>query len=321
MEVWYGTGIGLAICLVIGAGMIGAFYGLGSNTWSATEKIWQGVFALLASIIISIMGAALLRVSKMQEKWRLKLSAALESKQADQQGTWGARLKRFMEKYAMFMLPCITILREGVEAVVFIGGVSLGMPASSIPLPTICGLLGGFLIGYVIYKGGSMAPLQMFLIASTCVLYLVAAGLFSKGVWYLEGYGWDQVIGGDAENLGSGPGSYDITKSVWHVDCCNPAIGGGGGWGIFNAILGWTNSATYGSVISYNVYWIAAIVGFVVMRFKEKRGRYPFMKAQAAPVRERKVSGDTSSTDDIAEKNKFTGRATVVRKESDDSVA
>lgn len=301
--------------------MIGAFYGLGSNAWSASEKIWQGTFAILASVIISIMGAALLRVSKMQEKWRLKLTAALEAKNAAKKGTFGARLKLFMEKYAMFMLPCITILREGVEAVVFIGGVSLGMPASSIPLPTICGLLGGFLVGYLIYKGGNMAPLQIFLIASTCVLYLVAAGLFSKGVWYLEGYGWDQIIGGDSENLGSGPGSYDITKSVWHVDCCNPGIGGGGGWGIFNALLGWTNSATYGSVISYNVYWIVAIIGFVVMRFKEKRGRYPFMKAKAAPGLQRKVSDDTSSSDDNGEKDKFAGRATVVRLESDDSVA
>lgn len=31
-----------------------------------------------------------------------------------------------------------------------------------------------------------MARMQIFLIVSTCFLYLVAAGLFSKGVWSLE---------------------------------------------------------------------------------------------------------------------------------------
>lgn len=253
--------------------MIGAFYGLGSNIWSATEKIWQGAFALVASIIISVMGAALLTVSKMQVKWRVKLARAVESKDAVRTGTFGSRFKLFMGNYAMFMLPFITILREGLEAVVFIGGVSLGLPATSIPLPTICGLLGGFLIGYLIYRGGSAAPLQAFLIASTCVLYLVAAGLFSKGVWYLEAYQWDKIIGGDSETIGSGPGSYDVRQSVWHVDCCNPGIKGGGGWGILNDIFGWTNSATYGSVISYNLYWVVVIAGFVVMRFKERRGR------------------------------------------------
>ena len=33
-----------------------------------------------------------------------------------------------------------------------------------------------------------MASIQVFLIVSTCFLYLVAAGLFSKSVWYFENY-------------------------------------------------------------------------------------------------------------------------------------
>lgn len=59
----------------------------------------------------------------------------------------------------------------------------------------------------------------------------------------------------------------------------NPELNGGGGWGIFNAILGWTNSATYGSVISYNVYWIVVIIGFLLIRYKEVKGYYPGMKS------------------------------------------
>lgn len=57
-------------------------------------------------------------------------------------------------------------------------------------------------------------------------------------------------------------------------------MNGGGGWGIFNAILGWQNSATYGSVISYNVYWIAVITGFALLRYKEVKGHLPFKKAK-----------------------------------------
>ena len=33
-----------------------------------------------------------------------------------------------------------------------------------------------------------MTSIQIFLIASTCFLYLVAAGLFSKAVWFFEMY-------------------------------------------------------------------------------------------------------------------------------------
>lgn len=36
--------------------------------------------------------------------------------------------------------------------------------------------------------------------------------------------------------------------------------------------MGWQNSATYGSVISYNVYWIFTIAYFVAMRYHERHG-------------------------------------------------
>jgi high-affinity iron transporter len=138
-------------------------------------------------------------------------------------------------------------------------------------------------------------------------LYLVGAGLFSRGVWHLETQKWNNAIGGDASETGTGAGSYDIDKSVWHVNvssdtldperkwtlqerernanlhaqCCSPTTNDDG-WGVFNAILGWQNSATYGSVISYNVYWICVMAGFILMRFNEVKGHWPFMKPKAA---------------------------------------
>ncbi|EOD51710.1 Iron permease FTR1 [Neofusicoccum parvum] len=284
-QVWWGVGIGLFICVVIGAGFIGAFYTVGQDFFSKTEDLWEGIFSLIATIIITIMGAALLRVSKLQEKWRVKLAKALETKETGKKVSTN-RMKNWAEKYAMFLLPFVTVLREGLEAVVFIGGVSLGMPAESFPLAVVAGLAAGVLIGYFIYKGGSFASLQIFLIVSTCFLYLVAAGLFSKAVWDFEMHHWSQLTGGDAAETGSGPGSYDIRKSVWHVNCCNPEINGGGGWGIFNSILGWQNSATLGSVISYNLYWLVVMAAFVTMRHAEKGGRVPFVKSKASSPRD-----------------------------------
>ncbi|KAI9845594.1 MAG: hypothetical protein M1838_001678 [Thelocarpon superellum] len=277
-QVWLGTSIGFLICVIIGGGLIGAFYSLGNDHWAGTEEIWEGIFGLIATIVISLMGGALLRLSKLQDKWRVKLARALESKESTWKGT--GRFARWAEKYAMFMLPFITVLREGLEAVVFIGGVSLGQPASAFPLAAISGLAAGCFIGFLIYKGGQRASIQIFLIISTCFLYLIAAGLLSKAVGYFEGNAWNHIVGGDADETGDGPGSYDIRQSVWHVNCCNPELNGGGGWGIFNAMLGWTNSATYGSVISYNLYWLVIIVGFVAMRYNETTGRWPWVRAK-----------------------------------------
>ena len=151
-QVWFGTILGLVICVCVGAGMIGAFYGLSrSSAWSNTEYVWEGVFGLIATIIISLMGAALLRVSKLQDKWRVKLAIALEAKDS-LKGSARGRFKRFGEKYAMFILPFVTVLREGLEAVVFIGGVGVGQQASAFPIPVLTGILAGSLIGWFIYK-------------------------------------------------------------------------------------------------------------------------------------------------------------------------
>jgi high-affinity iron transporter len=150
-QVWIGVALGLFICLAIGAGMIGAFYGSGVDDYSNTEDYWEGSFAIFASIVIAILGAALLRVSKMKEKWAVKLAKAMESKIEKSHGRKGA-FKRWAEKYVMFVLPFVTVLREGLEAIVFIAGVTFSSPASSVPIPVITGLLAGLVAGYILYK-------------------------------------------------------------------------------------------------------------------------------------------------------------------------
>ncbi|KAK4964487.1 high-affinity iron permease [Elasticomyces elasticus] len=308
-QVWWGVGSGVAICCCVGGGMLGAFYGFGQNHFAGTEDIWEGVFGLIAALIISAMGAALLRVSKLQDKWRVKLAQAFEA-QDNKQASAGTRLKKWAEKYAMFLLPFVTVLREGLEAVAFIGGVSLGLPAASFPLAVVCGLLAGCLVGYLVYKGGNRTSLQVFLTISTCFLYLVAAGLLAKAVWFFENNTWNHVVGGDASERGSGAGSYDIRQSVWHVNCCNPNINGGGGWGIFSSVLGWTNSATYGTVISYNLYWLLVIVAFASMHYNEKKGHWPLRKPKTKAVQdEGSESGSSVLAEGVVEETQFAAKA------------
>ena len=97
------------------------------------------------------MGAGLLRVSKLKKKWQIKLAKALETKQSPDQAPKN-KIKGWLVKYAMFWLPFVTVLREGLEAIVFIGGVGLSQPAKAFPLAVICGVLAGVIIGIIIYK-------------------------------------------------------------------------------------------------------------------------------------------------------------------------
>lgn len=81
------------------------------------------------------------------------------------------------------------------------------------------------------------------------------------------------------------------------MQCCSPVTNGGSGWGVFNAILGWTNSATYGSVISYNLYWIAVMLGFISMRYQEVNGHWPLMKAKGRVEADSRSDSESSAVE------------------------
>ncbi|RCK62919.1 Iron transporter FTH1 [Candida viswanathii] len=336
LQVWVGALLGLSICFVIGLTFTVLFYVVGQDYWAYTERVWEGVFCILSSVIITIMGIGLLRINKvMKIKWWIKLGDAYNNEEYEEDeelegeeeiarlgddetyedsmanyggtrsssesntvdeaipltvssGTPSTKTPRrpqpkkkkkkqpFTKKYYLAILPLVTTLREGLEAVVFIGGSAMTSTPFSIVVSVVCGIALGSMIGYVLYQGGNKLSLQYFLICSTCFLYVVSAGLISRGVWFLELERYVRACGGmDVSETGSGPGSYDIATSVWHVNCCNGLTDGW--WMVLNAIVGWTNSATYGSVASYMAYWVLVIVWLQVKLYEEREGVLPWI--------------------------------------------
>lgn len=280
LQILSGGGLGLLLCLIIGGIFIVVFYHIGADLWSVSEHYYEGILSIVASVIISVMGLFFLRIGKLREKFRVKLASIVYSdrtkfldrhKHAD-----GESAVKFTEKYAFFILPFITALREGLEAVVFIGGIGIDKPLTSIPLSMLSAVVISVTFGTFFFEYSNTLSLKICLVGATGFLYMIAAGLFSKGVWQLELQDYvNKCNGQDMSEVGSGPGSYDISKSVWHVNCCNGETDGG--WMIFTAIFGWTNSATYGSVISYIVYWTILISFINLLMIEEKLGYIPFL--------------------------------------------
>jgi high-affinity iron transporter len=180
------------------------FYGLGHDIWAESEDLWEGIFYLIASIIVTIMGLALLRINKTKEKWKVKIAQALVAHRKHH--TASGWFSEWSRRYVMFFLPFITTLREGLEAVVFVGGVSLGLPATAFPIPVICGIIAGLAVGWLLYRGGNAMTIQLFLIFSTCVLYLIASGMFSKSIWSLQTNTFVHKVGSDVSEAGDGAG-------------------------------------------------------------------------------------------------------------------
>lgn len=101
------------------------------------------------------------------------------------------------------------------------------MEPAAIPLATLTGLVLGTLVGLAIYRTGSTTTLHYFLIASTSLLFLIGAGLASKGVGFLQYYYFATAVGGDVAETGDGPGSFQVAGNAWHFECCNPEVSDG----------------------------------------------------------------------------------------------
>ncbi|KAH9053033.1 Ftr1 protein [Lactarius vividus] len=259
LQIFTGFGLGFLVAAAIGAAFISVWFTAeASDLWKTSEDVWKGTFSLITSLLIFVMGISILELSRAKEdsEWRIKLQRAFE----DRDQGWG-----HIEKWALFLLPFVTILHGGVEAIVFVGGVSLGQSAASIPIATIVGIVCGFICGFVIYAFTSRATPTVSFVVMTNFLLLIGAGLFSKAVGHYQENAFSHLIGSDAVDTNrDGPGSFNVHGNVWHLDCCNPENNlDGKGWLIFGAIFGWTNSATLGTVLSYVFFWIATIVALV----------------------------------------------------------
>ncbi|KAF9107935.1 hypothetical protein BGX27_008540 [Mortierella sp. AM989] len=267
-QVWAGTGLGLLVSLAIGAAFILIWNIYGKNLWAASEGIWVGCFSLVAVLMITIMGVAMLRTNQMHEKWKNKLAKAMNDENARGLGNQS-------RKYALFLLPLVTVLREGLEAVVFIGGVTFDADAKAIPIAVAAGVALGLMIGFAIYRGGNKMRLHPFFVGSTCLLLLIAAGLVSKGIAAFEADYWNRATGAQSDDAGT----FDPRYNLWALKCCDPKKPDAGWWSVANALVGWSNIASYWSVGSYIAYWGIVIVWLV--RLKNKRVKSTIAAASA----------------------------------------
>ncbi|KXN83070.1 Plasma membrane iron permease [Leucoagaricus sp. SymC.cos] len=279
IQIFIGAIIGLFIAFAIGAAFIAVWFTKANNLWSKSEQLWEGIFNLIASLMIFAMGLSVLKMDRAKVKWRIKLTKAFNGNQADAEAATG--------KWVLLVLPLFTVMREGLEAVVFVGGVSLGQPATSIPIATIVGLVCGLVCGFLIYGFASRTALTIFLVVMTNLLLLIGAGLFSKSVGNFEKHAYNVLLGVNGDDAGgTGPGSYRVQGNVWHLDCCASSATSNQGWSIFSAIFGWSNNGSHGTVLSCVFYWIAVIAALVYMKYTE--GRTKLFGCESAAAQKRK---------------------------------
>lgn len=244
-QVWAGVVAGVFLSMVAAAIFLSLYYTVAKKAWDNSEALWEGILGLIAVVLITIMAFSMIRVDTWREKWERKLT-----KVTVEALNKGGELQSKRSKYAMFLIPFTVVVREGVEAVIFLGGIGLEGSGTAYPIPAVVGATCGILVGYLLYKGGNHVAFKAFLGAATLLLLVIAAGLFSGSVHELEEYTKNEHF-------------------LWQLNCCSSE--GNNVWSLLQAVVGWRNEATRGTLSAYIVYWIFVIASLIFLRFKWRR--------------------------------------------------
>lgn len=129
------------------------------------EEIFEGTIMLIAAFLLTFMILWMMKRRHVAHEIREHLSTEIEKRQ----------------KFGLFSVTFIAVLREGIETVLFLG--ALAFTAGSVSLfGGIAGVVAAIILGYIFFKGTAKINLKMFFNITSVILILFAAGLVAHGV-------------------------------------------------------------------------------------------------------------------------------------------
>jgi high-affinity iron transporter len=198
-----------------------------------TEQIFEGVTLLLAAGVLTWMIFWMRNQSK-------SMKSHLESNVNRTADLGGGG--------ALFLLAFIAVLREGIELALYLTAISLNSDGFQIAIGTTIGLLGAFILGYLIFATTLRLNLQRFFQVTSALLILVAAGLIAHSV-------------AEFNEAGIIPA---IVNPIWNL---NPFLDDHSILGtIFSTLFGYHGSPSLTEVLGYSGYILAILIVFVKTR-------------------------------------------------------
>lgn len=165
-SVWIGAGCAIVLSIAIGT----VLYVLtGDEEWSGQPYLEAFVF-LVAVVILSYMTLWMKKNSRSMNKG---IQANIDSVLENGGGV-----------FKLVGLAFLTVIREGLELVMFLLAISVETRAGFLPIGSgaVIGLLIAVLIGWGIYRGTTRINLKLFFQVMGNVLIIVAAGLLANAI-------------------------------------------------------------------------------------------------------------------------------------------
>ena len=225
-KVWFGAG---AAALISVMAAIGIFFVLGTTEVERFQAVLEGTLKIVAVIMLTWMTIWMKR----------------------QGGDIGGELKRQIQEalshgsvWTLALLAFISVIREGIETVLFM--VSSAQEISAIA--TVGGSILGFgvaaILGYILYRGTHRLPLKSFFTGMSVLLIVMAAGLLSGGIHEFQEL---HMIPLGIEQVWSSKGLLDQESTIGSL---------------LKAIFGYSDSPNLIQVLAYLTYMTGAFYAY-----------------------------------------------------------
>ncbi|MHA1199486.1 MAG: FTR1 family iron permease [Candidatus Heimdallarchaeaceae archaeon] len=238
-QIWLGTGIGVILSIlaaVIFQLVLGGFAGY--------EEIFEGFAMITASLLLTWM---IIWMARMSKNIRRNIESKVDESIAKQQ------------KYGLLALALVSVLREGIETVLFLSGVGAVEESFWIVLYSgILGLVVAIIIAILIFYSGKKINLKWFFIITSILLIIFAAGMITHGFHEFQEIGW------------FGAETHWLQQYVWDSSAIlNDKTSEFGKF--LRALFGYQDKPTWLELIVYLGYFVFLGVIFVITRVISKK--------------------------------------------------
>lgn len=225
----------LAVAAAIIASILGAilFNEFAGGFEGGAEQIFEGIVSWLGAFLLTTMILWMMKQKKISQQLQENIASQISKPRE-----WG-----------LFLLVFISILREGIETVIFLWSASAISGDNSL-LGAILGMIIAIIIGYLMFTGLMKVNLKKFFSITGILLIFLAGGLVAFGAHEFSEAGLLPALIEHAWDINpdiNADGSYPILHE-------NGMIGG-----IFKGLFGYNGNPSLLELILYAAYLIITL--------------------------------------------------------------
>ena len=161
---------------------------------------------------------------------------------------------------AVVAVTFLAVIREGIEAALFLLAVGTSSGGGQVVLGAVVGLSIAVGLGLAVYAGGRRLPMRTFFQVTGMVIVVFAAGLLARSVLFLQASG---DLGTMADNV------YDLTGARWLTQ--QSEVGK-----ILAALFGWDPRPSIEQVVA----WLGYFLPVTYLFLRRPRPARPLRRAE-----------------------------------------